>query len=182
VSVAKDARLEEGVERAQAAQKQFEERGGNVADPSGPLYQWVALQEIEHRLRQQFEAGDRMALFAAIRKCANHDVIMPAWVSTGFIQGYDRVLRCESSSWDEVFGLPYGTRKKSQLVGMKRRRDLRFEAYFAVRAMQKGGHTICVDTFRIVAEKLGSNAAEVGKLYGFVNRMYKASYQNKART
>jgi hypothetical protein len=161
---------EAGFAAAQAAQAEFVKAGGNIADPGGPLYQWITLREIED-LRAQFEAGSSISLFAAIRKCANHDIVMQEWVALGYIRGYDRVLRCESDSWDEAFGLPYGKQiKKNQLAGMKRRRNIRFAAYYAVEAMHESGHPIDVTTFAVVAKQLGSNGTEIGKLYYAVKR------------
>jgi hypothetical protein len=165
------SRLDRSFMRAQAAQNRFEARGGT--GPEGPLFRWLALLEIEHRLRQQFEAGDRMALFAAMRKCAVHGLVMPRWVALEFIRGYGPVLRCEVDSWDDpaAFGLPYGRRKKAQLVGMKRRRNLLIPAYHAVREMSAQGHPIDATTFAVVAEQLGTNGTEVGKLYYAFSRL-----------
>lgn len=171
MSHARAATLDRSFKRAQAAQNRFEASGGT--GPEGPLFQFLALQEIEHRLRPQFEAGDRMSLLAAIRKCANHGLVMPAWVAMGFIAGYDRVLKCETDSWDAAFGLPYGRRKRVQLAGMKRRRDLLFPVYRRVCELHEQGRPIDAETFAMVAEKLGSNGTEVGKLYYAFLRLFR---------
>lgn len=96
------------------------------SDPSLPLFQWVALHQLD-ALRQQFDAGDGMALLAAVRHCANHDLAMPAWVADAFIQCYDRVLTCRAGSWDDVFGRPYP--KGANLNAMRKRRTLRFAVW-----------------------------------------------------
>ena len=109
------------------------------SDPTLPVYQWATLHEL-NRERQQFEAGDRMALFAAIRKCANHDLPLPAWAATAYIAAYDHVLNCRAKSWDEVFGTPYP--KGVNLNAMRKRRILRFRVYRLVtEILQAERHT-----------------------------------------
>ncbi len=115
-----------------------------------------------------------MGLFAAIRKCANHDLVMPDWVARGFIRGYDQVLNCRVGSWDKAFGAPYP--KGARVADMKRRRELRLAVFFAVQALHRSDpkvYPICVGTFEQVGqqhlfagkdgEPMGS--ATVGKLY-----------------
>jgi hypothetical protein len=69
--------------------------------------------------RARYNAGDMAALFGALRVCANHDLVMPEWVSRAFIRGYDKVLTCRAGSWDEAFGAPYP--KGFHLVGTRKR-------------------------------------------------------------
>jgi hypothetical protein len=78
----------------------------SIADPSLPVYKVAALEQLD-REWSAFKAGDKMALLGAIRICANHDMVMPAWVATGYIRAYDKVLRARVGSWDEAFGKPF---------------------------------------------------------------------------
>jgi hypothetical protein len=164
-------------ELAQANQERFEALGGT--GPAGPLFQWSAGIEIE-KLRGQFEAGDRWALFAAIRKCANHDLVMPDWVARGFIRGYDQVLNCKVGSWDEAYGAPYP--KGARIAALKRRRELRFAVFHAVKKLHEVDpkvYPIDAGTFEQVGrqrqfvdkdgEAMGS--ATVGKLYYEAKRL-----------
>jgi hypothetical protein len=85
--------------------------------------------------RARFEAGDRMALFAAIRVCANFDLPLPEWASRAFIAGYDKVLNCRARSWDEAFGQPY--LKGANLAATRKRRTLRTAVWNDVMAAIK---------------------------------------------
>lgn len=133
------------------------------ADPTLPLYQWAAAQTLE-TLRAQFEAGDRMALLAAIRKCANHDLSLPGWAATAYIRAYDEVLNYRSKSWDEVFGAPYP--KNKHLGALRKKRMLRFAVWKAVNEIRRREPMtpINADLFERVGEMmrppLGKTSAE----------------------
>jgi hypothetical protein len=100
--------------------------------PNLPLYQWSALRDLD-RLKARFESGDGFSLLQAMRKCANHDLVMPPWVAENYIRRFDRVLNCEAASWDEVFGKPYPGK---HISGLRERRALRFAVYFRVREIK----------------------------------------------
>ena len=129
------------------------------------IIEWT-LQELDLE-RQRFEAGDGMALLAAIRKCANHDLAMPAWVAEAFIERYDRVLNCRAGSWDDVFGRPYP--KGANLNAMRKRRTLRSAVWNEVQRTLKSepGTTINRDLFQIIGERMRPPVAgpEAEKIY-----------------
>jgi hypothetical protein len=76
-------------------------------------------------LRDQFEAGDRGALLAAIRECARCDIPLPAWAAVAYIEAYERVLNLDVNevAWDAVFGKPYLT--GTHLGALRKTRKLR---------------------------------------------------------
>lgn len=108
-----------------------------VRRPSLPLFQWVAHQELK-RLRGDFDAGDGIALMLAIRKCANHDLLMPEWVAAEYIKRFDLILNYEAASWDDVLGRPVP--KGMHLDSLKKRRELKFKVYEAV--LERTGPTL----------------------------------------
>lgn len=112
-------------------------------DPTLPLYQWFALHTIEQE-RARFETGDRMALLAAIRKCAQCGLVMPAWVVNAYSKAYFSVVNCDAKSWDEVFGTPYA--KGSQINAMRKRRHLRPAVWLAVHKILGGEPGTAIDT------------------------------------
>jgi hypothetical protein len=124
------------------------------ADPTLPLFQFFALRTIE-RERARFEAGDRMALLAAIRKCANHDLVLPAWVAKAYIKAYDRVLTCRAKSWDDatVFGKPYP--KHAHLNALRKKRNLPLAVWLAVRRILDSEPNTRID--RSLFERVGAN-------------------------
>lgn len=91
--------------------------------PTLPLYQWSALHELE-RLRARYEQGEKFALMSAIRKCANHDLIMPRWVVAGYIRAFDTIVNYRSKDWNEVFGRPIP--KGANLAALRKKRSLKF--------------------------------------------------------
>ncbi|MBK7745248.1 MAG: site-specific integrase [Betaproteobacteria bacterium] len=72
--------------RRQEARGEEASRRGRPGSAMTAIIEWT-LQELDLE-RQRFEAGDGMALLAAIRKCANHNLAMPAWVADAFIERY----------------------------------------------------------------------------------------------
>jgi hypothetical protein len=129
--------------------------------PAGPLYQTVALIEIES-LSKLFAEGDSMALLAAIRKCANHDLPLPDWVAKAYISAYDEVLNCRSNSWDEVFGKPYPAKHIGKL---RQRRELIFGIYSRVRQLNKDGVGLDDPLFEIVGKEFGIKKSLCKELY-----------------
>ena len=57
------------IERALEEQQKAEAGGLEIPDPSGPLWQWQALQQLDH-FERQFVGGDDFALLHAIRVSA----------------------------------------------------------------------------------------------------------------
>ena len=97
-----------------------------ITDPTLPLFQWIALHELE-QLSEQYEQGNQFALMLAIRVCANHDLIMPRWVGDGYIAAFDTILNYRSGSWDDVFGRPIP--KNAHLSALKKKRNLEFAVF-----------------------------------------------------
>ena len=132
--------------------------------PSLPLFQWAALNDLD-ALEAQFDAGDSFALLQAIRKCANHDLVMPNWVAQNYIRRFDRVLNCKLGSWDETFGRPYP--KGKHISKLRDRRSLRLQVYIRVREILAADKSIPID------EKLfGSVGAEFGIKKTLCNELY----------
>lgn len=105
--------------------------------PAGPLHQAAARENLKS-LKESFSAGNAMALMAAIRVCANHDLPLPDWASTAYIRAYDQVLNCRERSWDKVFGKPYGRR---HLDDLRKRRQLLFAVYEKIRELLTQSNT-----------------------------------------
>lgn len=142
--------------------------GADPNDPTLPVFQYAAMEAIEIE-RQRFTAGDKMALFGAIRKCANHDLVMPRWVADAFVRGYDEVLNCRVGSWDKAFGKPYPGK---HLNALRKRRVNRFLVKQEIEsALREGERTtgrrpaIDNELFEAVAQKLHINRDLVSKLY-----------------
>jgi len=138
--------------------------------PTLPLFQWNALRQID-LLQVAYEKGDKMALFAALRKCANHDLVMPMWVSRAFISGYDNVLNCRVGSWDDAFGRPYP--KGKHLGNMREDRVKRYAIYFRIREIIKTErHTVDDGLFERVGSEFGVGKSRANKLYYEAQKMF----------
>lgn len=133
-----------------------------VSDPTLPLYQHVAKDNLEEE-RRRYEEGDKNALMGAIRICANSRLPMPEWVATEFIAAYDKVLNCRSGSWDEVFGRPY--KKGTHLAALRKRRRGRIQVMLEVRAAKARGESINFGLFEKIGKKLGFGRSLTQELY-----------------
>jgi hypothetical protein len=138
--------------------------------PDLPLFQWNALRDLD-TLKAQFEAGDGFALLQAIRKCANHNLVMPDWVTQNYIDRFDRVLNCKLASWDEAFGKPYP--KGKHISNLRDRRSLRLQVYIRVREILAADKSIPIDNelFSSVGAKLGIRKTLCNELYYEAKRM-----------
>jgi len=88
---------------------------------TGPLFVAYAITRLEAE-RKNYEGGEKMALLAAIRICALHELPLPDWTAKAFIQRYGEVLNCRTGSWDEAFGQPYPGK---HVPDLRQRRELR---------------------------------------------------------
>jgi hypothetical protein len=148
--------------QAKAAQRRFEARGGKGCDPAGPLFQWCALHTLD-ALEDSYAKGDEGALLAAVRECANHDVVLPPWVAREFIRRYDQVLTCRVASWDDAFGRPLP--KGRSLAAARKRRDKRFAVVMEVRKRRKRGSPVDVGLFQEVGAALAISGSTARDLY-----------------
>ena len=121
------------------------------------------------RERVAYEAGDNMALLAAIRVCATHDLVIPEWASKGFIAAYDKVLNCQTNSWDDAFGEPYPGKQVNRL---KQRRNNKPNVFTSVRRLQNENPDLplmsnrdVTGIFDIVAEDLAIGPTICRELY-----------------
>lgn len=164
----KDWTLKEACAANEAAMAENPER--SFADPTLPLYRWVALHELE-QLRAQYEQGEKFALMLAIRKCANHDLIMPRWVGAGYIRAFDTILNYRSKDWNEVFGCPIP--KGEHLAALRKKRCLEYGVFNEIVEIRQRDPSRAIDTglFESVGEKfnIGKTLAEE-YYYGVVAR------------
>ncbi len=169
-------------ERAQQAQDRFQANGGRSEDPAGPLYQWTAMHTLDE-LRKKFEAGEKYALMLALRKCANHDLPMPDWVSRAYIRAFDTVHNYRAKSWDAVFGAPLP--KGAQLAALRKKRLKSIQVWNEVQsrlsARQRWNETesryksaVPIDDalFEQIGQKLGLGLTITKKYYAHAKAIY----------
>jgi hypothetical protein len=144
-------------------------RATGRSGPDLPLYQWSAMHDLE-ALKEQFEAGDHFALLLAIRKCANHDLVMPDWVARNFIRRCDQVLGCRQKSWDEAFGQPYP--KGTHIASLRRNRELRLAVWLRIREIIRT-ESVAIDDglFHRVGKEFGISKTIANKLYYEAKRL-----------
>lgn len=126
--------------------------------------QQIAAETIE-RLRETFEAGDSVALLAAIRECARCELPLPPWAARAYIAAYDQVLNCRVKTWDEAFGAAFP--KGANLNAQRKRRNLRFTVHHAVlSSIQRDPETpIDAGLFETIGERFGVGKTEAENLY-----------------
>jgi len=156
------------IEEAMQAEEEALKKGAN--GPTTPLWQWLALHALDE-LEAAYKEGDEGALFAAIRQCANHDLVMPEWVSSSFIRGYDKVLSCRVRTWSEAFGKT-GFEGKD-LKNHRQNQHLRFKIYGEVVKLKKEHEKRPTDEwlFEEVAEKFNIKKTLANRLYYEAKRL-----------
>lgn len=137
--------------------------GADITDPSLPVWKVDAELALESE-RQRFEQGDRMALLAAVRICANDGLPLPAWASKAYISAFDAVLNCRAASWDEAFGRPF--KKGKHLHALRKRRTMRPKVWLAVRhAHEHDGANIDESLFEKIGKALHLGKTQTSDLY-----------------
>lgn len=143
-----------------AAQRQWE-RGGNPSW-SGPLYQLHAAARLEAE-RAAFEAGDKMAILAALRICCAREMPAPDWLSIAFIDIYDKILTHRAKSLDDVFGPVIG--KGKHLHSLRMRREKALAVYQEIRRRSEGGDPIGEALFAAVGKEFAVSASVAERWY-----------------
>lgn len=149
------------------------EAGATSGDPSLPVFVVASEWELEKE-RMRFERGDKMALLAAVRVCANHDMPLPEWASRAFIRAYDTILNCRIGSWDDAFGRPY--RKGVHLAALRKRRKLRMKVWLDVNAeLKKSSRAVDESLFEDIGRPLGLGKTLTAEMYYEARNMTKWS-------
>ncbi len=141
----------------------------SAADPTLPVFQFAARESLDEE-RARFDAGDKVALLGAIRICANHDLVMPEWVSRGFIRSYDKVVRCSTASWDDAFGLPFP--KGAHLSAIRTQRLYPLLVRLEITRAHDGGRGRAIDE---------SLSEDVGRPLGLGKTLVSEYYYGKRR-
>ena len=117
------------------------------------------LSELEHK----FSEGQRPALFAALKLCAEFEIPLPKWAAEAFLEGYRRVERLELDSWDAAFGVP--KQKSARLDALQRRRDLVWKVAHRVEMLRRTKPGQSLDwVYGQIATELGISVKMVREL------------------
>lgn len=135
--------------------------GRSIADPTLPVFQLHAQVKL-HRCMQRLAAGDGFAMMLALRLCANHDLPMPAWLASAYIERFDRVLNYQANSWDEVFGSPIP--KGKHLAALQKKRALQPKLFLMTKELMAKGLAV-EEAIRVSGEKLGLGRALAWEYY-----------------
>jgi len=156
-------------EEARAAQQAYEGAGGDDNDPAGPLYQWVALQQIDE-WRAAYEAGNTFVLLHAVAECARCELVMPEWVIRGFLERIRSVTQCKVKTLDEAFGtfLPKG----AHLHAHRQAREKSVGAYLEVKRRHESGESIGPKLFRDVRKSMGIGDSKVRDYFYYWKHVY----------
>ena len=134
------------------------------ADPARPIFQLANAQMIES-MRGETE-GSGFTVLACVRRCANHDLVMPEWLARAFIRRYDAVLNCLANSWDDplAFGKPYpGTHLSKLRAARTHRMDVYNRVNVAIQLNPK--RALDVKLFREVGNEIGLKPTTVQTYY-----------------
>lgn len=134
-----------------------------INDPPEEILQ-LGLEE----MRQQFYAGDRSRLIAAIRYCGRYKLVMPEWVVDEFHKGTNdwfayRVKEIGESldlTWKETYG-------SRHINALKKRRSLKHTVYFRVRELHADGMGLPIsdEVFDIVGKELNIGKTLASEYY-----------------
>jgi hypothetical protein len=132
------------LDEANAEHEKFLANNPNMsyADPSLPLFQWAALNDLEH-MKEVFEKGDSYLLMTAIRVCACHSLPLPNWAASAYIKAYDSVNNARDKSWDSVFGLPY--KKGTHLSAIRKKRVTKVKVWIEIKDILKKNPKTAID-------------------------------------
>jgi hypothetical protein len=159
-------------EQANAEQQEFSE---SLPSYRGPIYRWAAFRYLENLEAEYLRDNHGFAVLAGVRKCANHDLVMPDWLAKAFISRYDLVLNCHTDSWDKAFDPPY--KKGVHLNALRKQRKLRFAVLNEVHTLRMADSRLAIDKalFEKVGRKFGLGATLAERYYYSVQHLLKGA-------
>jgi hypothetical protein len=103
-------------------------------------------------LRAEFELGNDRALLETMNTCCLHNLPLPGWASTAFVERYRRGHHGEIKSWDEVFGRPtrYGTAER-----LKRKMEDGRRVVEEIGRLRAAGESLNEEEFSAIGRRLG---------------------------
>lgn len=134
----------------------------SFADPTLPVFQCAGRMMLEDE-RARFEAGDKNALLGAVRTCAQHGLVMPDWLASAFIRGYDQVLNLRTGSWDDAFGKPIP--KGAHLAALRKKRAKTPAVWLAIQDAKRQGCAIDMKLFDEIGARLGLGKTLVAEYF-----------------
>ncbi len=157
----KDWSSEKAVIAHEAALKADPSRSNS--DPTLPLYQWIALHELD--IYAGLYKEDEYYLMTAIRVCANHDLPLPGWAAKAYITAYDAVNNAREKSWDKVFGSPYP--KGAHLNAIRKKRMLSVAVLNEINLIKSMDPNVKIDDylFETVGKKFGIGKSLANEYY-----------------
>jgi hypothetical protein len=116
------------------------------------------------RSQEAFKAGDGSQLLWFVNFCLILNRPVPDWARQAFRAAYNRGLRFEIKSWDEVFGRPL--KKGKQLATERRKMELATHVTALVFELhQLRGKPIGKALFESIGKKLGIGGTTASDLY-----------------
>lgn len=124
----------------------------------GPLFRWLALQELAetHKL---YKSGQEEAIMEALYICTFNSLPVPLWLEMAFLNAYRKVRQYRAKSWDEVFGKPH--RKGTHLATKRQEREKSLLVYYRIREIKESEPQTPIDGS--LFERVGRELALGGK-------------------
>lgn len=167
------------VEQVEAEQDKWEESGGRVDDPCGPIYQATGACKVLD-LKEAIDGGDGFSVLAAIRICVTNGLVAPEWLAYAFNRRYDAVLNYRAKSWDDPlsFGRPYP--KGANLVARRKARAGQLAVWLSVVTRLKADPDTPIDKglFEDIGRPLGFGATLAEEYYYEQKRLHKRLFGN----
>lgn len=154
------------IEEAMVAQGEFDDQ----KSPEGPVFQWVAVQELKEA--QKHGLKDGFDILKEVARCAQHGLVMPEWLARAFLRRYRAVQQLHAGSWDDdkAFGRPYP--KGAQIAAMRRRIMNRVTVALEVRRFIENDPDAPLDPeWDRIGEMVAKSAKEAQKLHAEAVKM-----------
>ena len=130
-----------------------------------------------HEQKIKYEKGDKLALAYAIQIAAQHNLIMPKWLSGAVVKRIRDVTSYEVRDWSDIFG---SVLKKGQRIEKLRKiRKLPWRIKKDFDDAKKAGQSTNDEFAYHLAEKYSINRSEVWELKKIDDNWYKKITPNK---
>ncbi|WP_150048682.1 hypothetical protein [Methylomonas rhizoryzae] len=148
-------------------------------DPSGPLFQWFALKNLED-YQKGFEQGDKHLLMVAISECAVHGLVMPDWVAMGYLRGFYAVSNARLKSWDDAFERPYP--KGTNLKAVRKKRELSMAVLNSINSILQSNPKTPIDSalFEQVGQEFDIGKTLAADYYYYAKKIVESWYPRRS--
>jgi len=160
------------LEDANRAQKAWEREHKSSKFAVGPLFRWIAAQDLKELYSLYQAKNDPKVAIEALYLCSLRNLPIPQWCGNFFIYAVREIKRFKAKSWDEPLGKPFP--KGTHLYAERKRREKGLYIYNEISEIKSKNPKTPIDAglFEQIGKKFGVSKSSCEDYYYDFKKKY----------